>query len=362
MLVDAAGSPTTWSKAEFWYTQSISAFSIIGVFLNASIDKLITQGLRADFVVSTLVGAPFTPQVADRIAAVDGVRAVMQHRFGTVQVDGATAFLTAVDAGTLDQTISLEYVDGSTSGLQGTGLLVDQPTASAHGWSVGDTVQALLPNGQRLDLSVGGVYEANQVVGTMVVALDTYERAGGPALDQYVYVDLVEGGDAETVRAALASVVADYPVVTLKDRGEFTDELQGQVDQILLLINALLVLSVLIAVLGIVNTLALAVIERTREIGLLRAVGMSRRELRRMIRLESVAISLYGATLGLVLGVVLGVALTRSLAGQGIDVLSVPVGRLLVVFVISAGIGLLASLWPTRRAARLKILDAIATA
>lgn len=179
--------------------------------------------------------------------------------------------------------------------------------------------------------------------------------------DQFVYVDLAAGVAPATVRPALERTVASYPVVDLKDQSEFRAELKGQVDQVLLLINALLVLSVLIAVLGIINTLALAVIERTREIGLLRAVGMANRQLRRMIRLEAVIISLYGAILGMGLGVVLGVALTRSLSGQGIDVVSMPLSRIAMFLVIAVVIGVLAALWPARRAAHLQVLDAIAT-
>lgn len=339
----------------------VTGFGVLGASTNASVDKLVSQGMRADYVVSTAVGLPFTPEVAAEVAEVDGVATVMQQRFGPVQVDGEQVFLTAVDAGALDQTVTLEYVTGSTSGLQDEGLLVDQTVADSRGWAVGDDVQALLPNGSVLDLTVGGVYEPNQVVGTLVVPLDTYEAAGGSPLDQFVYVDMVAGADPTTVRAALDTVVAAYPVVSLKDQGEFRAELKGQVDQMLLLINALLVLSVVIAVLGIVNTLALAVIERTREIGLLRAIGMSRRQLRRMIRIESVIISIYGATLGMVLGVVLGVSLTRALGSQGIDVVAVPVSQLVVFVAVAVVIGVLAALWPARRAARLHVLDAIAT-
>ena len=172
-----------------------------------------------------------------------------------------------------------------------------------------------------------------------------------------MYVDVTPGTDAAAVRNALQGVLAAYPVVTLKDQEQSRDELKGQVNQLLLLIDALLAPSVLIAVLDIVNTLALAVIERTSEIGLLRAVGMGRGQLRRMVRLESVVISLYGATLG----VVLGIALTRSLSGQGIEVLTVPVGRLAVFLVLASSIGVLDTLWPARRAACLQVLTAIAT-
>lgn len=339
----------------------VSAFSIIGASTNASVDKLISGALGADYVVSTAVGQPFTTEIAEQIAQVEGVEAVMRQRFGTGQIDGSQTFFSAVDPEALDAALTVDYVSGSTDGLRGDGLAVDEPTAQSRGWEMGERVEILLPNGELLDLEVAAVYETSPPLGQLVLALETYERAGGPPLDQYVYVDAAEGSN-DAVRDAIEKTVAAYPVVTLKDQGEFKDEQKGQIDQMLLLINALLVLSVLIAVLGIVNTLALSVIERTREIGLLRAVGMARSQLRRMVRLESVVISLYGATLGLVLGAVFGISLTRALAGQGIEVLSVPYGRMLVFLLLAAVVGVLAAVWPARRAARLKVLDAIATA
>ena len=340
----------------------VSAFSVIGASTNASVDRLIEEALGADYVVSTAVGQPFTAEVAQRVRELEGVDAVMQQRFGTAQIDGATTFLTALDPDTLDATLTLDYVDGSTEGLRGDGVLLSETEADAKGVGVGDRLEVLLPNGEQLDVAVGGVFAPNQAVGSVVVPLQAYEAAGGPALDQFVYVDVAADADAAAVRTALERTLADYPVVTLKDQGEFAEEQKGQIDQLLLVINALLVLSVLIAVLGIVNTLALSVIERTREIGLLRAVGMSRAQLRRMVRLESVVISVYGAVLGVVLGTVFGTSLVRALAGQGVNELVVPTGRLLVFLALAALIGVLAAVWPARRAARLQVLDAIATA
>lgn len=164
------------------------------------------------------------------------------------------------------------------------------------------------------------------------------------------------------MRDAAEAVLVDYPVVTVKDQAEFTQEQQAQVGQILMLINAMLVLSVLIAVLGIVNTLALSVMERTREVGLLRAVGMSRRQLRRAVRLEAVLIALFGATLGLVLGVAFGTSLVSVMEGQGISELAVPTVRLGGLVVIAGVVGVLAAVWPARRASRMPVLEAIATA
>jgi putative ABC transport system permease protein len=340
----------------------VSGFSIIGASTNASVDNALDQSLGADYVVSTAVAAPFSPDIAEEIRGIDGVEAVTQQRFGQAELGGVQTSVSAVDATTLNSALALDYVAGDTEGLRGDGLLVDEDTATSRGWSVGDRVEALLANGERLDLTVGGIYTANQALGTAVISLDTFTAAGGEALDRFAYVDLAPDVDAAAVRSSIEATLDAYPVVTLKDQTQFADEQKGQVDQMLMIINALLGLSVIIAVLGIVNTLALSVIERTREIGLLRAIGMDRRQLRQMVRLESVAISVYGATFGLILGSVLGSGLVQALADQGISQLVLPGWRMLLFLAIGAVIGVLAAVWPARRAAKLKVLDAIATA
>ena len=339
----------------------VSAFSIIGASTNASVDNSLDQSLGADYVVSTAVAAPFSAEIAQQIRDVDGVESVTQQRFGQAQLNGVQTSVSAVDATTLDSALALDYLTGGTEGLRGEGLLVDEDTAASRGWSVGDRVEALLANGERVELTVGGVYTTNQALGSAVISLDTFTAAGGEALDHFVYVDVAPDVDAAAVRSSLEATLDAYPVVTLKDQTQFADEQKGQVDQLLMIINALLGLSVIIAVLGIVNTLALSVIERTREIGLLRAIGMERRQLRQMIRLESVAISVYGAVFGLVLGIVFGTGLVQALADQGISRLVIPGGRMLLFLAIGAVIGVLAAVWPARRAAKLKVLDAIAT-
>jgi putative ABC transport system permease protein len=338
----------------------VSAFSILGASANASVDELVGSAVRAEYVVSTAVGQPFTPEVADRLRTVDGVDAVTQMRFGQALLGGQETLLAAVDPATVGSSLLLEYVDGGTSGLAGAGLVVDEPTAAANGWAVGDTAEMLTPTGRTARLTVGGIFVANQAVGPAVVSLETFTVTGGAELDRYVFLDVADG-DAASVRTAIQTAVDPYPVVTLKDREEFAGEQKAQVDQILMLINALLVLSVLIAVLGIVNTLAMSVLERTREVGLLRAVGMTRGQLRRMVRLESVLISVYGSVLGLALGALLGTSLTRALSDQGISELVVPGGRLVLFLALGAVIGVLAAVWPARRAARMQVLDAIAT-
>jgi putative ABC transport system permease protein len=299
--------------------------------------------------------------VAEQIREVDGVSAVSQARFGLAQLDGETAYFTALDAASFSMTMHVSFLSGDARGLQGDGILVDEKTADARGWKHGDTIDFLLPSGAERRLRVGGVFENNDGVGSLLVSMQTYEETGGLPLDRFVYVGLAGAADAAAVEDELAEVVSAYPVVDLKDQEEFKAEQRAQVDQMLMLINALLVLSVIIAVIGVVNTLVLSVIERTRELGLLRAIGMTQRQIRRMVRLESVVISVYGAFLGLVLGTVLGVSLTDALATQGIERTVVPWLELALFLLVGALIGVVAAALPARRAGRLKVLEAIAT-
>ncbi|WP_148575413.1 ABC transporter permease [Nocardioides caldifontis] len=339
----------------------VTGFSIIGASARASIDELVDDVLEADYVVSTSVGQPFTAAVAEELAQVDGVASVTQERYGTARFDGEESFFVAYEPDALADALEVTFVDGAVEGLAGEGLLVSDETAETQGLAVGDQVEFLVQNGESRELRVGGVFEDNSALGPYLVSMDTYSATGGAPLDRYVYVGVEDGVDASAVEAGIEDVVATYPVVELKDIEGFKDEQRGSIDQMLMLINALLALSVLIAVLGVVNTLVLSVIERTRELGLLRALGMSRRQVRRLVRLESVVISVYGAALGLGLGGVLGLALTRFLRSQGLTVTAVPGGQLALFLVLGAVIGVVAAAFPARRAGRLNVLDAIAT-
>src|SRR5699024_3980207 len=159
----------------------------------------------------------------------------------------------------------------------------------------------------------------------------------------------------------IESLACDTPTVSVQSQAEFSESQRANIDQLLNLVYALLGLAIVIAVLGIINTLALSVIERTRETGLLRAVGLSRRQLRRLIRLEAIAISLLGAVLGVALGLGLGVVLQQSLTGQGVSELAIPAGKLALFVLMAAVVGVLAAVVPARRASKLNVLTAIAT-
>jgi putative ABC transport system permease protein len=240
-------------------------------------------------------------------------------------------------------------------------LLIDDNVAENNDWKVGDTVPVTWLNGNQMDLRVGGIYDRNDMLGGYLVSLDTAADGGTRPVDILTFVKLDDGANAAEVRQRLDDGLSDNPAVELKDQDEYTDSVQAQVNQLLGLIYGMLALAVVIAVLGIVNTLALSVTERTREIGLLRAIGMSRRQLRRMIRLESVVMAIFGAVLGLVVGLGFGISLQRTLADDGISELRVPGVQLVIFLVVAALVGVLAAVWPARRAAKLDVLKAIAT-
>jgi putative ABC transport system permease protein len=339
----------------------VSMMSVFGASAKASVDKAIEANFAADYVVSNAISQPFSASVTAQVAEVPGVASVSPMRFVNVGLDGDQQMSAAVDPATLGRAVPLEMVSGRLDALARGQVLVDDATAAAQHLAAGSDVE-LSVAGRTGRYEVGGVYVANDALTVPVLlSIDTATAAGHPARDSMTFVVREPGADPAAVEAGIEKVIADLPTVTLKDQDAFAAEQREPIDQMLFIIYALLGLAVVIAVLGIVNTLALSVIERTREIGLLRAVGLSRRQLRTMLRLESVAIALLGAVLGVVLGLGAGWALQRSLADDGIDVLAVPFAQLAVFVALAGVVGVLAALWPGRRAARLDVLKAITT-
>jgi len=339
----------------------VAMMSVLSASTNSSIDRLVDRSLGADFVVSDAIGTPFSTEVAQRAARVPGVGSVTPQRFAPMQLDGKVVHASAFAPQALDKAVKVDYLTGSSAGLERRGLLVDEKVAAEQGLRIRSTAPVTFHDGTKLTLRVGGTYVSSPLLGPYVVSLDTLEAGGVKPADNWLYIDSETGADTAQVQRALQAELTAFPNVSLRDHSEFKQEQRAQVNQLLYLIYALLALAVVIAVLGIVNTLALSVIERTREIGLLRAVGLARRQLRRMIRLESVVISVFGAVLGLGLGVGFGVALQRVLSDDGIDVLTVPTGTLVGFLAVAGVVGVLAAVWPARRAARLDVLRAITT-
>lgn len=331
--------------------------AIVGDSAKASVDKSIEDNFVGDYVVSNVIGAGFTPAIGDQMARIDGVDRVVRERFAAAERDGDRLPVAAIDPADVPS-LQLEVTDGDRRALGEGQVLLQRGWADDEGLGVGDEVTVDVPAGERTYV-VGGVFEDNPVVLTPVLlSLDDYAAAGFPESDNAL---IVFTDDRARIRLQLDEVVADLPIVSVKDQGEFAEEQREPIDQFVLMIFALLGLALVIAVLGIVNTLALSVIERTREVGLLRAIGLTRRQLRTMITLESVVIALLGALLGVALGIGFGIALMYAVRDQGLEVISVPTGQLVVFLLLSVVIGVLAAVFPARRAARLDVLRAIAT-
>jgi putative ABC transport system permease protein len=281
----------------------------------------------------------------------------VRERFKQVERDDDRMAVSAVDPADVGP-LELDVSDGDPDGLTDGAVLLQRGWADDQGLAVGDDVSFEMPAGTRT-FRVAGVFEDNPiVVAPALMTLHDLAAGGFPESDNVL---IVFTDDSPGVQERLDAVVADLPVVTVKDQAEFAQEQREPIDQLVLIIYGLLALALIIAVLGIVNTLALSVLERTREVGLLRAIGLSRAQLRRMIALESIVIAVLGAVLGVILGVFFGVVLLYSLRDEGLEVISLPYGQLVVFLVLAVVIGLLAAFFPARRAARLDVLRAIAT-
>ncbi|HET8600491.1 MAG TPA: FtsX-like permease family protein [Segeticoccus sp.] len=337
----------------------VSAMSVIGASASSSVDKLIKDGLAADYVVSNVVGSPFSPSIATELAAVDGVRSVAELRMAPATLGGKQTQVMAVGR-TFPDMVDLPVLSGSVDHFTGHALLLGKDKAASLGVHVGETVPVQVAD-QRLPLRVVAILDDNPLTGDTVTTLSALTDLGVKPADFAAFVLRAPSADAAQVHHAVDAVVKDIPTVTVQDQAEFAQQQRGSIDQLLTIIYALLALAVVIAILGIVNTLSLSVIERTREVGLLRAVGLSRRQVRRMVRLEAVVIALLGAVLGVVLGLGFGIALQHSQVENGVAVLTVPWARLAVFVVLAGVVGVLAAWWPARRAARLDVLRAITT-
>ncbi len=331
--------------------------AIVGDSAKASVDRSIEENFVGDFVVSNVIGSEFTPAIGDQMERVDGVQQVIRERFKPVERDGDRMPVSAVAPGDIGP-LELDVTDGDSHGLAHGSIFIQRSWADDEDLAVGDDVTFEMPVGKRT-YRVAGIFEDNPIiVAQALMTLDDLSAAGFTESDNVL---IIFTDDSPGIQDRLDAVVADLPVVTVKNQTEFAQEQRKPIDQFVWMIFALLGLALVIAVLGIVNTLALSVIERTREVGLLRAIGVSRAQLRWMITLESVVIAVLGAVLGVLLGTGFGVALMYAVRDQGLEVISVPYGQLAVFLALAVVIGVLAAVFPARRAARLDVLRAIAT-
>lgn len=360
----------------------VSVTGVIAASTQASVRSIVENEVRADLVVdsATLV----VPEGAvEAVTATPGATVVDTVRLGLASVatvedagaagssdgaadDGAArgTDVAGVPAGFFDTALDPVALAGDpTATLEAGDVVVHRRTARERGWEVGDTLR-LGEGAAAVEARVGAVIDS-QLVGTGILVRDDEFDAVVPAAQasvRIVYVSAAEGAtpaEVEELRAALTTAVEPFLVVTVLDREDTASAFADQVNQVLVILYALLALSIVIALLGIVNTLALSIIERTREIGLLRAVGLGRLQLAGVIAIESVLTAVYGTVLGVATGIGIGAALPGVLADEGLSTLAVPWGQVLAILGVAVVIGLVASVWPAIRAARLPVLDAV---
>jgi len=327
----------------------------------ASIDDSISSGFTGDIVLDTGggVGGGVDPALAERVAKLPEVAAAAGLRQGVAQIGGSGTFLQAGDPATLFSIMRIDPRAGSVDDLDANSLAVYDQTARDKHWTIGSQVPAVFAKTGPRTLRVALIYSDNTQAGNYLLSRSGYEANFAGQFDSRVLIKKAPGVSTAAALAAVRTVSRDYPGVELLDKAQYTHNQTAPFDQLLALIYALLGLAIVIALLGIANTLALSITERTREVGLLRAVGMTRSQLRSAIRWESVIIALQGTVLGLVIGVFFGWSLVAAMHDQGITVFRIPLLSLLVVVLIAALAGMVAAVPPSRRAARLDVLRAV---
>ncbi len=301
-----------------------------------------------------------SPDLADRLNQLPEVEAASGVRFGFVEVDESTQSIYAIDKTTIESLVDVGVVEGQISEMGPGDIGVFQDWAEDRGLGIGSRLPVRFPESGSQLLTVSVIFTEDELTENFFISHEAYDANFRDSFDFQVYVRRADGADPDQTRAAIEAVASDYPNAEVQNIEEYKDSIAAQIDQLLGLVYALLALAVLIALLGIANTLALSTLERTRELGLLRAVGMTRRQLRSAVRWESVLIALFGALLGAVVGVFFGWVIVKALEDEGFSAFEVPYVQFAVIGVLAVIAGVLASGRPAWRAAKLNILDAIA--
>lgn len=342
----------------------VVSMTVFASSLKASYGDVLADQMDADLFVkaSSAQGPGFSPDAVEAVRESSGVDVVSPTSWGEARFEGASSGFSSVDPATAEQVLDLQMVQGSFADLSGTGIVVSRSAAEAHGWGLGDVVRTEFAATGKHALKVVGVYDGTGwITDDYVLSLAQQTAFAGPQLLTAALVQVTAGADVATVEAAVSDALAAHPDARVMDQDAFEESASGVIDSLLTFVTVMLLLAVLIALLGIINTLALSVFERTRELGLLRAVGMTRGQVRSMVRWESVVISLIGALTGAGLGVGIGVSLARILEDEGITAISIPFAQLAAYLALAALAGVLAALGPARSAANVDVLRAVVT-
>lgn len=342
----------------------VTGVSVLSSSLKASLDQLTTQDLRAQLIIagdqSSATPPTFDPAVIDRARQMPGVSEAVAVYSDLAQTGKEAIPVEAGDAAALAKVFSLKTVSGQLRTLAPGEIAVDDGFAKSHHLSVGSTLPITTQRGGQETYRVAAIYKATALLPGPLLSVQDGTSAFTSPMATQGYVVVGSGGSVDAVQKQLNALVKDNPEVTVRSQADYAQQQASQVNSFQVILYVLLALCIVIAGLGIVNTLALSILERTRELGLLRAVGLMRRQVAEMVTVEAVVISVFGALLGLIVGTALGAAVVRALHDQGIPVLSFPWGTIIVFLLLAVVLGLIAAIIPAVRAARIDILRAIA--
>jgi putative ABC transport system permease protein len=354
----------------------VTGLTVLGVTVGQALDRMTTDNIKADYMVVMANGGPLDRSAVTALEKTHGVSAVSPQQAVSFELRGAGGgkagnggkagqgdfvAASAVTPGAVEQVLNIDVVRGDLASLADGRIAVAEKTAANRGWKVGTDIPVTFADREHGTLTVGAVYKDSEFLSPVVVGTELADAHEARPYIPQIFVTM-DGGSSAANEKTLAAALGGNPAITMMDHQDIRDEFGGMINLLLNILYGLLAMALLIAVLGVVNTLAMSVFERQQEIGMLRAIGLDRRRVKRMVRLEAVVISLFGALIGVGLGVFLGWAI-----GETIDT-SIPGYRLVLpwerigIFLVLAGlVGVLASLWPARSAARLNVLDAIKT-
>lgn len=343
----------------------VATFGTFGSSTKASIDEAFNNGINADLVVQGAGGEqgmpmPLPKNIYDPVEGTDGVASATALSYASAIGDDGTPMFIAGVEGPVDSATETEAVEGEVQPEPGSAV-VNESMAKEKGWSVGDEIPVFDATGTPTTIPLTGVYQNTDTMQGLVLGTEVFAKVVPLQQQtiQMIFIDAADGQDVDQLKERLIDAVSDNPVAVVQTMDEMVEQQAGMIDQLLNMIYALLGLALIIAVLGIVNTLALSVIERKTELGMLRAIGTQRGQVRTAITLESTQIAIFGALIGAVMGTYVGWAFVSSLAGEGIHSVAIPWGTIAVVLVAAAVVGVVAALWPAYRAAKTSPLEAI---
>jgi putative ABC transport system permease protein len=341
----------------------IAGMTTVAGSAQQAIGKMATASLKADYMVSMASRTPLSPDVAKKLASTDEVTASSPLRISPSRIGTGTEFLTGVNGKDFGKLTRLDFISGALGTLSGDRAVVDDSTAKNKGWHTGSRLPVAFEDGKHGTLTIGGVYKGNEIIHGVILDNATLAPHQKHITDMQVMVKTKDGATAAS-KDKLVTALGKNPAISVADKKDVSDGIAKMFTLMLNMLYGLLAMTVIVAVLGVINTLAMSVFERAQEIGMLRAIGLDRRGIKQMFRLESLVISLFGGVLGIGLGVFFAWSTGELIKATGqlsTYEMVLPWGRMGLFLTLAAMVGVLAALWPARQAAKLNILQAIKT-